>query len=195
MLAKRNQYSQQLTQSAWLGSAAAEAWTGKNMTKWITHLIENSSFWQICCLFPYGWFANFLDFSLHFSPPVFLHPQNFTGSSSTEKNCPSLMIGLQIWKEIKCPLCSHLVLPMIARLGNKDLTTRSNFCKFSKLLAPGLYFCTQFWMRTRRNLLLTRSKFAPCSHLFPSLMIAIIHNTSKSVDNSHFMTTYIWYSL
>ena len=36
------------------------------------------------------------------------------------------------------------LLGVYIRLGNKDLTTRSNFCNFSKLFAPGLYFYTQF---------------------------------------------------
>ena len=50
------------------------------------------------------------------------------------------------------------VIHAVARLGNKHVTTRGIFCHFSKFFATGLFFCTQFCVRTRSNLLLSRGK-------------------------------------
>ncbi len=54
---------------------------------------------------------------------------------------------------------SPKIFPNITcRVGNKRVTIRGIFCHFSKFFGPGLFFCTQFCMRTRGNLLLSRGK-------------------------------------
>ena len=67
--------------------------------------------------------------------------------------------------------------------GWEVITIRGIICYFSKFFAPDLFFCTQFCVRTRSNLLLSRSQFAPGPCLFPSLCILIMY---MYVQKQHF---------